>query len=164
MDSLGVLDGTGAAPPDEYQDASPEASDIEVWRKRLAGKDQKLTAALRELAALQEQAAQFEQALETERQKASGWYAEAMRAKYPRASSALPEGVNLDAAALSALEDKFRELEQQRIAAAPVDDFDEPRIDANSPRRALGPSQPKRPDEMTEDELVKNLRRYETWG
>jgi hypothetical protein len=148
-DSLSdVLLGTDA---DEHTDAS---TDVETWKARLRGKDQRLTAALQERTALLERAgaaearaAELEEALSHEREKANGWYAEAMRHKYPRVASALPEGVNLDAAAMAALEDKFRDLEQARLAPIEDDDYT-PRTDVNQPRRTY--SAPK-PDVSTMD-------------
>jgi hypothetical protein len=163
-DSLsGLLHGEDAV---EQADASQEDSgDVATWRARLQGKDKALTAsqqarrsAEERLAAIESRAVELETALEQERQKAASYYEQVVRARYPRAIGALPEGSVLpDVAVLEAFESRMAALE---TAQAPTAEY-EPRTDPNQPRRPYVPP-PKATEEKDADELIADLRRMGT--
>lgn len=144
-------------------DATQAMSELEEVRRRLSGKDKALTALKAEQAAWQAEREALAARAATAEQQAQAWYSEALRAKYPRVAATLPEGANLDAAAMAALEDKFAELESRSTPANPALHDDDTEyalpVNANNPRRQAF-AQPKPKDQWGEADLLAELRKY----
>lgn len=147
------------APESQYSEVQPEGStetaatpafDETTWKKRLAGKDQALTAAQRERDAIKAERdalstwkAQQEQANLTELQKAQAerdaLRAERDQAKAEAASVRLSAQYPLAAEILGDDLSKFDEVRvaeiNGRLAKEQAEESAEPRVDPNSPRR-----------------------------
>ena len=158
--------GEGAEQPDPTTlTPDPEAT----WKRRIAGKDQALTATKKEaeslkaqLADYQRKVAAYEQAnlseverlqlqiasLTAEKEAASTEAARLrLQGKFPLSFTTLGELMPLDEAALAEIESRLSALKGEE---------EEPVIDRNNPRRS-SPNAPKPPSAMSADELEKSL-------
>lgn len=150
----------------EAPQTTPDA-DIATWRKRLAGKDQALTATQQErdrlkaeLDSLAKWKAEKEGAELTEvqrlQQERDNLRAEAERAKAEAAAVRLKAAYPLAAELLG---DDLTKFEEARVAEidgrlkSEAESEPEPRIDANSPRRPAG----KPSSERTRDDIVREI-------
>lgn len=167
-----VIGGEG-----ESQDASEaEATDASAtpvidettWKKRLAGKDQALTAKQKEAEALKEQnaayqrkIAEYENASMSELDKLKKELAEAQAAKAAAEASALRVGLEAKYPLIFALlgdkaplDDEAWLAERNALLSKDAGESDEPIVDRNNPRR---PSPATKPENPSAADLEKQL-------